>query len=529
MALTETNFKRLFELSGDAMMVLDEETFIYCNPATLKIFGCSDVDLFCTKHPSDLSPQYQPCGTSSLELSKRHIQDALQQGHKRFEWVHQRLNGEEFYADVLLSQAIWQEKPVIQAIVRDISAYKALQDSLRREKEQSELATKAKSEFLAVMSHEIRTPIHGILGTQELLLNTELSEEQKTLATLAVDSTKHLLNLVNNVLDFSKIDAGKLLIEAIPFSTVDLLASVYKLYQVEAHNHGIEFLLSADVIDVRLIGDSHRIQQILANLISNAFKFTPPGGKVILESQLSLENSTPPDNSQQGSWILSVTDTGIGMTETQQKTVFDMFAQADSSTSRHFGGTGLGLSICRGLVEYMGGTITIESRQDSGSKFQVKLTLPVAPKDHLPETKSSKRLSRNYQQSVLVAEDNATNQFIIRKQLERLGITPEIVNNGQEVIDAYRASIQVDQQSRYAMILMDVQMPNINGLEATQKLRALGCQLPIVALTADVLMDRRQQCLDVGMQGFIGKPFVEAKLVEVFDMFLGSHNNEPQI
>ncbi len=528
MALTETNFKRLFELSGDAMMLLDEETFIYCNPATLKIFACSDVDLFCTKHPSDVSPRYQPCGSSSLWLSKHHIQEAKRQGHKRFEWVHQRLNGEQFYADVLLSPAIWQDKPVIQAIVRDISAYKALQDSLRREKEQSELATKAKSEFLAVMSHEIRTPIHGILGTQELLLNTPLTEEQKTLANLAVDSTKHLLNLVNNVLDFSKIDAGKLLIEAIPFSSIDLLTSIYKLYQVEADNHGIEFLLNVDAIDVRFIGDPHRIQQILANLISNAFKFTQPGGKVILESQINSENSTSLAPSQQGSWILSVSDTGIGMTEAQQKSVFDMFAQADSSTSRHFGGTGLGLSICRGLIEHMGGDITVTSQPDLGTEFQVKLTLPIAPVERATTANHTKRLSRNYQQSVLVAEDNPTNQFIIRKQLERLGIAPCIVNNGQEVIDAYQASLQSDQQSHFAMILMDVQMPIISGLEATQKLQELGCQLPIVALTADVLMDRRQQCLDVGMQGFIGKPFVEAKLVEVFDTFLGALNNPVQ-
>lgn len=212
MVLEDSNFKRLFELSGDAMMVLGAETFVYANPAALEIYACPSMEMFCSLHPSDLSPQYQPCGTPSLALARQHIEDALRQGHKRFEWVHQRLTGEDFYTDVLLSTGVWEGEQVIQAIVRDISTYKTLQESLRREKEQSELAIRAKSEFLAVMSHEIRTPIHGILGAQELLLDSPLDAEQQQLVRVATDSTRHLLSLVNNVLDFSKIEAGKLVL-----------------------------------------------------------------------------------------------------------------------------------------------------------------------------------------------------------------------------------------------------------------------------------------------------------------------------
>ncbi|WP_439135355.1 hybrid sensor histidine kinase/response regulator [Pseudomaricurvus sp.] len=527
MTLPDESFKRLFELSGDAMMVLDQDTFTYCNPATLKIFACGSLKEFCTKHPSDLSPPIQPCGTSSLTLSLEHIEEAAKHGHTRFEWVHRRLTGEDFYADVLLSPVIWEGHTVIQAIVRDISSYKALQESLRQESALSEQANKAKSDFLAVMSHEIRTPIHGILGAQELLLNTELDDEQTTLATLANRSAKHLLQIVNNVLDYSKIDAKKLMVEETVFSVRQLLEDIRELFQVEANGKSIRLLIQSEPHDARLVGDLHLLQQILSNLIANALKFTHSGGEVRLVSALQMQ----PDQ-RHGDWSLQVIDTGIGMTEAQQNNVFEVFTQADSTTSRHYGGTGLGLAICRGLVDRMGGTISVTSQPGEGTCFDVQLTLPLASAStHTPQdldqsfnqSSSSDALSndqRNYQREILIAEDIPTNQYIIRKQTEQLGLTPRIVNNGEEVITAYHDSLNADGNSRYAMILMDVQMPVMSGLEATQRLRALGCTLPIVALTADVLIEQRQRCQEVGMQAFIAKPFVKAKLLEVFDQYL---------
>lgn len=528
MMLKDANFKRLFELSGDAMMILGRDTFLYCNPATLNIFACRSMDLFCSRHPSDFSPEFQPCGRPSRELAQQHIEEALRTGYERFEWVHKRLNGEEFYADVLLSTGVWQGEDVIQAIVRDISSYKALQDSLTREKEQSELATRAKSEFLAVMSHEIRTPIHGILGALELLQDSSLVADQRQLVDIASDSTRHLLSIVNDVLDFSKIDAGKLLLEAVPFSPQALLNGLHKQFSFEAQRKAIDLSLASEPLDsaapdtgegqLVLLGDAHRIQQILANLLSNAIKFTDRGGKVTLSSRLS-----PGEASSQGYlWHLSVSDTGIGMTASQQAAAFDVFEQADSSTSRRYGGTGLGLSISKALTELLGGTIELHSEVDSGTVFSLALPLPAAPADAVLPEPLGAGLQRDYGKSVLVAEDNPTNRFIIERKLARLGLQSVLVADGAAALAQYDASLDGDGRSAFAAILMDIQMPVMNGIEAARALQSRGCRVPVFALSADVQSDSRRLCLQAGIREFIGKPYEEQQLVGLFDRYFGA-------
>ncbi|WP_101756945.1 ATP-binding protein [Oceanicoccus sp. KOV_DT_Chl] len=449
-----------------------------------------------------------------MELAKKNIQEALDKGHKRFEWVHQRTTGEPFYTDVLLSPTVWKGEKVIQAIVRDISFYKAIQENLQRQKEQSDLAAQAKSEFLAVMSHEIRTPIHGILGAQELLMTTQLDSEQRELATLVIDSAKSLLRIINDVLDFSKIDAGKLALETVDFSPKELVTSVYQLFKVGANNKSIRFTLDIPTEDTRVVGDPTRIQQILTNLVSNAIKFTNTGGQVEIKSSLQ-----PAENNQL-QWLLTVSDTGIGMTAEQQHTIFDMFTQADSSITRSFGGTGLGLSISKALADLMNGTIRINSQPDLGSTFELALAVTQSIPDSKPESAPLTDLNRNYLRTVLVAEDNVINQQIIRKKLTLLGLTSIVVNNGKEAIEAYTSSIENNGISTFAMILMDVQMPIMNGLDTTRALRAQGCKLPIIALTADVQLERKQQCLQAGMQGFVGKPYEMAKLIALCDEYL---------
>ncbi len=517
MLFRDANFKRLFELSGDAMMVLGRETFVYCNPATLKIFDCPSMEVFCTKHPSDLSPEFQPSGTPSAAKSREYIQRAIDEGHARFEWVHQRLNGERFYSDVLLSSGEWQGEPVVQAIVRDISSYKALQDSLRLEKEHSELVANAKSEFLAVMSHEIRTPIHGILGAQELLRDSVLDAEQRELNRLAIESTRQLLDIVNDVLDFSKIDAGMLEIDATGFDPHQLVRAVHELFRMEAAKKNVHFHLKADDDSPRLEGDPQRIQQVLSNLVSNAIKFTPAGGSVTLSSSL---RAAPDDSDYR--WTLAVSDTGIGISREQQARVFDVFTQADSSTSRRYGGTGLGLAITQSLVELMGGTIDLRSDLGAGSVFAVTLPLQASSATETTLPDPGIDLDRHYAQSVLVAEDNPTNQLIIRKKLIKLGLQPVIVDNGKQALTQYERSLNHTGHSHFAAVLMDVQMPVMNGIDATRELRARGCRLPIFALTADVQTQREQECLQAGMQAFIGKPFEVARLVRLFDRYLGN-------
>ncbi len=515
MIFKDANFKQLFELSGDAMMVLGESRFVYCNAAALDIFNCPSVDEFITKHPADLSPRFQPCGASSKELAQIHIQEAIAKGYKRFEWVHQRLTNEDFFADVLLSVGVWEDKPIIQAIVRDISGYKAVQNILRRQKNLADQAAKAKAEFLAVMSHEIRTPIHGILGAQDLLLETKLDDEQRGLAELVGTSSKRLLTIVNDVLDFSKIDAGKLDFEIINFSARGLVLGMHELFRISAEEKAIDLTVEADHEDVYLLGDPARIQQIITNLVSNAIKFTSPGGRVKLNSKLDCS-----DCGEAYDWSITVSDNGIGMTDEQQETVFDIFTQADSSITRSYGGTGLGLSISKLLAEKMGGGIKLKSQFGDGSSFTLQLSLKQggAPPDLDAGTKPV--LHRDYQAAVLVAEDNTTNQLILRRKLQKLGVSSVVVCNGLEVLQEYESSLNSDGSSPYALLLMDIQMPLMNGIEAARELRQRGCTLPVIALTADAQVERKQQCLAAGMQAFVSKPYEIERLIKLFDSYL---------
>lgn len=516
MPFEETSFKRLFELSGDAMMLVGEGHFVYANPAALHMFLCPTVEIFCTKHPADVSPEFQPCGTSSRELAEIHIQHTLAHGDARFEWVHQRSNGARFYSEVILSPGVWRRQPVIQAVIRDISSYKLIQQQLEQQREASEQAAKAKSEFLAVMSHEIRTPIHGILGAQELLIETPLDGNQHELANLAINSTRRLLDVVNDVLDFSKIDAGKMAIEAISFNHHDLLTRVFDMFKLAAAEKSIHFALDAPEADHFIVGDPTRTQQVLSNLVSNAIKFTAQGGTVTLRSEIQA----PALDKGHYIWQLNVADTGIGMTERQQLTIFDVFTQADSSISRSYGGTGLGLSISKALIELMDGELTLQSEFGVGSTFTATIPTTRGQAPDKSAADGSPELQRNYQCTVLVAEDNLTNQFIIQRKLQRLGLNPVVVNNGLEALQQYTASLNQSGQSSFSAVLMDVQMPVMNGIDTTTELRALGCQLPIFALTADVQIECRAQCFAAGMQAFIGKPFEEAKLIDLFDQYL---------
>lgn len=295
-----------------------------------------------------------------------------------------------------------------------------------------------------------------------------------------------------------------------------LLTAVYDQFSIEAAKKSIEFTLDVGAEQALLWGDSLRVQQILSNLVSNAIKFTGAGGRVCLQSDL-----TPGSGPEGYSWQLTVSDNGIGMTAPQQEAAFDVFSQADSSISRSYGGTGLGLSISKSLAELLGGSIALESELGGGSTFTVTLPLRRAPAGSETTRNSTQTLKRNYGKSVLVAEDNPTNRFIIEKKLARLGLAVEVVANGAEALQSYRASLGRGGRSRFAAILMDIQMPVLNGIETARELLSLGCDVPVFALTADVQSDSRRQCLNAGMREFIGKPYEEAQLVSLFDRYFG--------
>jgi PAS domain S-box-containing protein len=424
-------------------------------------------------------------------------------------------------------------------VCRDITQRKRIEEEMERARQEAVEANKAKSRFLASMSHEIRTPMNAIMGMTDMALMTPDEGEQHEHLLTVKESAHHLMGIINDVLDISKVEAGRMQLERKPFSLHHALETVYRIFLGEIKYKGLDFTLYLDPqLPDYVVCDEVRLRQVVANLVSNARKFTD-AGKIELNVYLleRLEAADAKQGEDLARIAIEVADTGIGIPKHRQKDIFSMFEQADSSTTRRYGGTGLGLSISKQLVDLMGGEITVASEPAHGSTFHIELPLPIfkgsVPKhsgagkgreaSEVHQLQDSTYVAEKPNDSgasageggpwhILLAEDNRVNVKLARRVLQKMGHSVTVVYDGRQVINELYQRGQ-----EFQLILMDIEMPEMDGIEATQRIRRGEAgegskSIKIIAMTAHAVADIQDRALNAGMDGYITKPVDITKL-----------------
>ena len=482
---------RIIEDSLTEVFVFDAQTlrFVEVNRGARENLGYALPELL-RMTPLDIKPDFTRAQFDTMIAPLREGRAPI----LSFRTRHKRRDGSTYPAEIRL-QIMPETPPVFVAMVQDMTERNAAEAALIAAREEAEAASRAKSAFLATMSHEIRTPMNGVLGTASLLARTALDDEQKRMLRVIHDSGNVLLGVINDILDLSKVEAGKVSFESQPFTVDAVISPIRSVYSLKASEKGISL-----VTDIRTpaglawIGDVNRVSQVVHNVVSNAIKFTHRGEVVLHVS-----------GDAAGPLRIAVRDTGIGMTAAQQALLFEPFAQADSSTTRKYGGSGLGMSIVKGLVQAMQGEIAVDSRPGKGTSVTITLPLPTTP---LPEDPAQATAAATdpdrLDLTVLAADDNPINRMVLQGMLEVLGVRCTMVEDGQQALDAWRPGA-------FDMVLLDVSMPVVDGPTALAEIRrreheAGAAPRPVLAITAHALKSQVAHYLGIGFSGHLAKP-----------------------
>jgi len=515
---SEERFRHLFEDTRQAISLVDDGRFVATNRASLLILGFERADQLIGLSPVDISPERQPDGRLSAETVATVVAQAFAEGSNRFEWEHVRGDGRHILVDVMLTAIRQGDRRILHVVWSDITEKKQAEQELARYRQgleamveertaqlneathKAEAANVAKSEFLANMSHEIRTPLNAIIGMSHLIRRAGLVPEQAVRLDKLEAAADHLLEILNAILDLSKIDAGKFVLEEIPLRVESAVANVLSMLDDRAQAKGLRLVSEVDRMPHNLVGDPTRLQQALLNYANNAIKFTE-AGSVTLRARLLEQDAAD------ALIRFEVEDTGIGIDEAVVARLFSAFEQADSSTTRKSGGTGLGLAITKRLAELMGGDAGVRSTPGAGSTFWFMARLRKAEEpasgDKGPNAQDAASILKRKHAGacVLVVEDNAINREVAQAILEEVGFRVDLAEDGVEAVAMVAAN-------EYRLILMDMQMPRMDGLEASREIRKTrpAASLPIIAMTANAFSEDKARCFEAGMDDFVSKP-----------------------
>jgi PAS domain S-box-containing protein len=488
------NFKYFLNNTIEAIGIFQDGKCVYVNEAGLKLFGFNEQkDIIDKTHFDFVSSSYHEIVKNRLEAKYT----------LPYEIVAKRRDGTTFPALIKGHNKIINGKLARIVSLLDLTDSKQKENELKLAKIKAEDSAKIKAEFLANMSHEIRTPLGGITGMTYLAMQTRLDKQQKRYIQNIDNSAKMLLEIINDILDFSKIEAGKLEIKRINFNLDNIISNIKNMLKIRAHEKGLVFNINYDKYNTIFYGDPLRISQILTNLLSNAIKFTNRG-KVELKITKQQENIVR----------FEIKDTGIGLSQEQQDKLFKPFSQADGSTTRRFGGTGLGLSISKKLVELMGGKIWVKSKLKQGSNFIFEIKLPFGSFNKLDDESSKNSYIKNLETikngKILLAEDNSINREILVGFLQKFNISIDMAINGKKAVE-----LVIQNLNKYDLILMDIQMPIMDGYEAAKIIKSINPNIPIIALTANAMREDIQKSKAAGMNEHLNKPIDLNRLYEV--------------